>query len=83
MYYRLLCGDILPKTIKHVLYLDPDILILNSLEELWWINLQGSLLAASTYKGVTKISSGINNIRLNTVHDYYNYGVMLIDIDKD
>ncbi|MGX6967197.1 glycosyltransferase [Vagococcus teuberi] len=35
MYYRLLCGDILPKTIKHVLYLDPDILILNSLEELW------------------------------------------------
>ncbi|MGY3703009.1 hypothetical protein BW731_04120 [Vagococcus martis] len=35
MYYRLLCGDILPKTIKRVLYLDPDILVLNSLEELW------------------------------------------------
>lgn len=82
MYFRLLCGDILPKEVKRVLYLDPDILILNSLEGLWRLNLQGSLLAAATHKGVTNISSGINNIRLNTDHDYYNSGVMLIDVDK-
>lgn len=82
MYYRLLCGEILPKTINRVLYLDPDILVINSIEALWRVNLQGSLLAAATHKGVTNISSGINNIRLNTDHDYYNSGVMLIDVEK-
>ena len=80
MYFRLLCGEILPTNIKRILYLDPDILVINSLESLWRLDLEGSLLGAATHKGVTNISSGINNIRLSTDHDYYNSGVMLIDV---
>ena len=35
MYYRLLAGELLPGNVKRVLYLDPDILVINSLTPLW------------------------------------------------
>lgn len=82
MYFRLLCGNILPKSLKRVIYLDPDLLIINSLLPLWTMDLEGNLLGAATHTGVTNITTGINNIRLNTDHNYYNSGVMLIDLDK-
>lgn len=82
MYFRLLCGQILPQELKRVLYLDPDILIINSILSLWEMDLEGNLLAASSHMGVTNISSSINNIRLNLDHNYFNSGVMLIDLDK-
>ncbi|MFC6345786.1 glycosyltransferase family 8 protein [Vagococcus carniphilus] len=81
MYFRLLCGDILPKDLHRVLYLDPDLLVINSLLPLWQMDLEGSLLAAATHTGVTNITTGLNNLRLNTDHNYYNSGVMLIDLD--
>lgn len=82
MYYRLLCGEILPKKLKRILYLDPDILIINSLDELWDLDLEGYLLGAARHSGVTNLTTSINNIRLKTDHNYYNSGVMLIDLEK-
>ena len=82
MYFRLLCGDIMPKTINRVLYLDPDILVINSLNKLWQTDIENHLLAAATHTGVTNITTSINHIRLNTNHNYYNSGVMLINLDK-
>ena len=35
MYYRLLAGQLLPQEVKRVLYLDPDILVINPLAPLW------------------------------------------------
>ncbi len=81
MYFRLLCGDILPKELKRVLYLDPDLLIINSLIPLWKLDLQGSMIAAATHTGVTNVTTGLNHIRLDTDHNYYNSGIMLIDLD--
>ena len=34
MYYRLLAGHLLPREVKRVLYLDPDILVINPLKPL-------------------------------------------------
>ena len=50
MYYRLLSPLILPKELDQILYLDPDILI-------------------------------INQVCLDTQHEYFNSGVMLIDLN--
>lgn len=50
MYYRLLSPLILPKELDRILYLDPDILI-------------------------------INQVRLDTEHEYFNSGVLLIDLN--
>lgn len=81
MYFRLLCGQFLPEAVKRVIYLDPDTLIINSIEDLWSLDLEGNMMAAATHAGLTNISHTINNIRLGTSNVYFNSGIMLIDTD--
>lgn len=82
MYFRLLAGDILPANVHRVLYLDPDILVINSLQPLWELDLQGHLLAAATHTGIVDVTTAFNNLRLNTDHAYFNSGIMLMDLDQ-
>lgn len=82
MYYRLFAPQFLPKELKKVLYLDPDILIINPIRELWEIDLKENAFAAANHSGLTDIMNTVNRIRLNTDHDYFNTGVMLMDLDK-
>ncbi|MCR1838975.1 glycosyltransferase family 8 protein [Murimonas intestini] len=82
MYYRLLAPCLLPEGLERVIYLDPDILVINPLRPLWEMDLKGSIFAAASHVGVIDIMNGINRIRLDTGHDYYNTGVMLIDLNK-
>ena len=51
MYYRLLASRLLPDTLDRVLYLDPDILVLNPLRPLWETDLAGNLFAAAAHTG--------------------------------
>ena len=39
MYYRLLAAEFLPETLDRVLYLDPDIIVIRPLEELYHMSL--------------------------------------------
>lgn len=80
MYYRLLSPLILPKTLDRILYLDPDMLIINSLKALWEIDLCGKTFAAASHTGLTEVANELNHARLNTEHDYFNSGVILIDL---
>lgn len=82
MYFRLLAGQILPTSITKVLYLDPDILVINSLQPLWETSLEGYLLAAATHRRIIDLTTKFNQIRLDTDHDYYNSGVLLINLEK-
>ncbi len=81
MYYRLLSPLILPQEVERVLYLDPDMLIINPLRPLWELNLYGKTFAAASHTGLTEMVNGINQVRLNTEHEYFNSGVMLIDLN--
>ena len=45
-YYRLLISDLLPENIHKAIYLDCDIVINGSLQELWDMKLDGYALAA-------------------------------------
>lgn len=82
MYYRLLSPLILPSQIDRVLYLDPDILIINSLKELCEIDLGENSFAAASHTSLTEVTNEINYARLNIGNEYFNTGVMLIDLNK-
>lgn len=82
MYYRLLAPCLLPYELERIIYLDPYILIINPLRPLWEIDLEGNAFAAASHMGVMNFLNGINRVRLDTGHDYYNTGVILIDLNK-
>lgn len=82
MYFRLLAFKLLPNNLNRILYLDPDILVLNPIRELYETNIKGHLYAAAYHN---KISiKEINKIRLYPyeINEYYNSGVLLMNLDQ-
>lgn len=82
MYYRLLASQLLPESVTKVLYLDPDILIINPLRPLWETDLGDCAFAAASHSGVTDMMNDVNRLRLGTDHVYFNTGVMVMDLEK-
>ena len=82
MYYRLLAPCFLPQKLHRILYLDPDILVINSLKPLWETYMKGRLFAAAAHTGKTNLANNINQVRLGTTHKYFNSGVLLINLDQ-
>lgn len=82
MYFRLLAGNLLPENLSKILYIDPDILVINSLTNLWNIDISDYLFAAASHTGKTDVANNVNKIRLGTDTDYYNSGLLLINLDK-
>ena len=80
MYYRLMAGELLPPQLEKVLYLDPDILVINPLTPLWDLELGEHLFAAAAHTGKTELSNSVNRIRLKVDHDYFNSGVLLMNL---
>ena len=80
MYYRLLSPLILPQELERVLYLDPDMLIINPLRPLWELDFCEKVFAAASHTGLTEMANGINRVRLDTEHEYFNSGVICIDL---
>lgn len=76
VFYRLLCTDLLPETIDRILYVDCDVIVRCSLTELWGMDLNDSPLAACP-------DASELGFRLGFTEDdeYYNSGVLLINID--
>ncbi len=84
MYYRLLAFEILPKEVKKVLYIDPDTLIINSIDELWNIDMNGNLFAAAPHKLPLVQEFNVSRLKGATsieIDYYYNSGVLLMDLD--
>ena len=82
MYYRLLAAQLLPEDLQRVLYLDPDILIINSLRPLWELDLGDRMFAAAAHTGKTELANNVNKLRLGTEGKYFNSGVLLMDLEK-
>jgi len=84
MYYRLLAAQILPDTLDKVLYLDPDLLIINSIRPLYDVELGDWPFAAATHEGLTGVSTQVARIRLSTPDGeaYFNSGVLLMNLKK-
>ncbi|MGK7883518.1 MAG: glycosyltransferase family 8 protein [Crocosphaera sp.] len=65
-YYRLMIPDILPQNINKVIYLDSDLVVKSSLEELYQVNVDNYFLAA---QGARK-------------KRYFNSGVMVLNLEQ-
>jgi Lipopolysaccharide biosynthesis proteins, LPS:glycosyltransferases len=84
MYFRLLACKLLPDTLERILYLDPDILIINSIETLYNMPLKDNLFAAAIHTQLMPFADPVNKIRLGTyeTEGYYNSGVMMLNLAK-
>lgn len=83
MYYRLLAAQLLPREMDKVLYLDPDILVINSVRPLYDLEMGDALYAAATHEGLTGVTSQIANLRLSTPNGqaYFNSGVLMMNLE--
>lgn len=79
-YYRLLCTDYLPTDIDKILYLDPDIVAINSIDKFYNTQLNGYYISAGTH--VNSFMNWFNSKRLKlpAIYPYVNSGVMLINL---
>ncbi len=82
MYYRLLAFKFLPEELDRILYLDPDILVINEINALYEMDLTGYLYAAA-YHGRASVKE-INKLRLKSydIEAYYNSGVLLMNLQR-
>lgn len=80
MYYRILAAYYLPKKVNKILYLDPDVVIINKIDKLYNMNLDNYYFAAASH--IWGILQTFNRIRLkmNSTNVYINSGVMLMNI---
>ncbi|NLT95821.1 MAG: glycosyltransferase family 8 protein [Clostridia bacterium] len=81
MYYRLLACKFLPSEMNRILYLDPDILVINPIKELYNLEMDGYVYAAA-YHDLISIKE-INKLRLRPyeIDAYYNSGVLLMNLE--
>lgn len=79
MYYRIFASKYLPKDIDKIIYLDPDLVIINKIDKLYNIDLGNYFFAAASH--VWGPISLFNKIRLQMEDDLYiNSGVMLMNL---
>lgn len=80
IYYRIFAARYLPKSVDRVLYLDPDIVVNGSFEELYSTNMKDYFFAAASHTGA--FVRAINGIRLDMEENtpYINSGVMLMNL---
>lgn len=81
MYFRLLAYKLLPEDLDRILYLDPDILVINPIREFYDSDFEGNLYAAA-YHNIASIKE-INKIRFRPykIEAYYNSGILLMNLE--
>ena len=83
-YFRLLMFDLLPPSIDRLLYLDVDLIVNDSLQELYSINLNGNLIAACSH-GFKK-EDLVKGVRAGIIQpkkgECFNAGVVLYDFSR-
>jgi lipopolysaccharide biosynthesis glycosyltransferase len=81
--FRLLAPELLPTTCSRFVYLDADVLVEESLQELWEVDLGDHLLAAVGDPWIPWVGSPSGlpwlEMELNPAAEYFNAGVLLVD----
>lgn len=82
IYYRLAAPLLLPRELERVLYLDVDLVVINSLEELYHTDFGGNYYVACSH--VKELLTKFNQMRLGVENDvpYINTGMMLLNLEE-
>ncbi len=80
MYFRIFAARFLPEHLDRILYLDPDLVVINPITGLYSMDLEGCYFVAASH--VRKSLQRINAIRLRMEEPgpYINSGVMVIHL---
>jgi len=78
-YYRLLIPTVLPRSVQKTIFLDCDLIVVDSLSDLWNMDLGDYPLAAVTDH---HIKENCQRLGLSESLGYFNPGVMVIDLNK-
>lgn len=81
IYYRIIAPLVLPKNIDRILYLDTDIVVINSLRTLMNIEMEDNAILGCTH--IHRVYNWFNRIRLNGSKNtfYINTGVMVFNLN--
>lgn len=94
MYYRLIAYRLLPDDINRALYLDPDLLVLKSVKDLYEIDFENKHFAASihAFPGVqelNKLRLGASNAssellikKEDLIENYFNSGILMMNFER-
>lgn len=84
MYLWLFAPDVLPNSIDKVLYLDPDMVCLNSADKLYNLDFGDHLFIASSFDYKNNFAQVFNNLRLGnyTSTRFFNTGMVFINLKK-
>ena len=80
-YARLFLSEILPKELHRVIYLDCDLIVVDSLRPLWEYDLQEAEIGAVEDCGSGDLAL-YQRLKMTGKHPYFNAGVLLIDLNK-
>ncbi|HEY1567446.1 MAG TPA: glycosyltransferase family 8 protein [Solirubrobacteraceae bacterium] len=80
MWYRILLPELLP-AVDRVLYLDADVLVVDSLAPLWATDLSGSWVAAVTNVPERHMLGHAQSLGLEGPTAYFNSGVLLMHLE--
>lgn len=80
MYARLFAHEYLPTSVDKILYLDPDIIVINPLKNLYEMSFENNYFIGSSHTGV--VLTKLNQQRLDANKDayYINTGVLMINL---
>jgi lipopolysaccharide biosynthesis glycosyltransferase len=78
IFTRLWVAEFFAASVDRVLYLDSDLIVVDSLDPLWETPLQGRMLGAVSIPGSTRCAT----LGMAEEFGYFNSGVLLIDLAK-
>ncbi len=83
-YARLLIPQMFPETTSRVLYLDPDVIVLDDLRPLGNAELDGAVIGAVLDEGIDPLlqRGELRDQNVPEVHPYFNAGVLVIDLPR-
>jgi lipopolysaccharide biosynthesis glycosyltransferase len=76
-YTRLWVNEFFGSNIDRVLYLDADIVVVDSIAPLWTTDLDGALMGAVDIPGSDR---GVTRLAMRAEDGYFNAGVLIIDV---
>lgn len=79
VFYRLLMAELLPQDVEKVIYLDCDIIVRNSLKDLWHINIT-NVFVGVVHDAQEAIISRFNRLGYSYDKGYFNSGVLYANL---
>lgn len=80
-YYRLLMCEYLPEDVDRILYLDPDIVVIKPLDELYNIDFGDNIFAAAGHVYGVIERFNIRRLKMARSARYINAGVMMVNLN--